>query len=260
MSEVEKLGLITKEFLDQIIQNDLAVFSELTKWTPEDIDAYSKLLDNLKKPYDRTKETPTEKGNRLEDLVNFIIKKTYFFDVTPNVHTGTNEADQIIYLSEKGKQALHKFQLNRELLVIKEDMIIGECKNYDTNLKVTYVGKFYSLLVACDVNFGIIFTVKGLTGAENEYREAYGLTKVLRLIEKYKNDREFYIINFKLEDYELMKDGNAKFLDIVSDKMKALQTASNYSEYLKDNSHEKEEEIKSKINEFRKNEITKISL
>ena len=135
-----------------------------------------------------------------------------------NVCTGTNEIDEVIILSEKGKQALHEFNISRDILGIGADVALGECKNYNFTLNVTYVGKFYSLLVSTDVPFGIIFTQRGLTGCENEFRDAYGLTKVVRIIEKYQNDREMFILTFTLEDYERIANGESFFSLIKAKK------------------------------------------
>lgn len=129
---------------------------------------------------------------------------------------------------------------------IKSDIFLGECKNYKTSLGVTYVGKFYSLLTATDVSFGIIFTQKGLSGEAEGYKDAYGLTKVLRLIEKYEHGREMFIITFTTDDYELMLEGHT-FFELVQAKILELQMSSSYQNFLEDNKHEKIDEIKELI-------------
>lgn len=195
MTDIKKENYSIKEYLQEIIQRPLDIFYELTAWSEEDKQDFSVLLANLKRPFDKSTETTKEKGDRLENLVSFLIQKSYFFEIYRNIHTGTNEIDEVIILSERGKQALHEFNLARDILEIESDIALGECKNYASTLNVTYVGKFYSLLVSTDVPFGIIFTQKGLTGNENEFHDAYGLTKVLRIIEKYQNNREMFIYN-----------------------------------------------------------------
>ena len=126
---------------------------------------------------------------------------SYFFKVYRKIHTPTNEIDELIVLTDEGKQAIRTFNLERSLLQIDDDLFIGECKNYSTSLGVTYIGKFYSLMIAMDMHFGIVFTQEGLTGNSSEYHYAYGLTKVLRLMEEYRNHQNLYIIDFTLEDY-----------------------------------------------------------
>ena len=110
-------------------------------------------------------------------------------------------------------------------------------------MDVTYVGKFYSLLVSTDVPFGIIFTQKGLTGNENEFHDAYGLTKVLRIIEKYQNSKEMFILTFTLEDYDQIADGKS-FFDLIKAKKIALRLSSEYNSFLKDYQHDNIDSIK----------------
>ena len=142
-----------KQYLQEIIQDSVSIFHELTTWTDTDRQEFSLLLKELKEPFDKKTETTKDKGDRLENLVAFIIKKSYFFEIYRNVHTGTNEIDEVITLSDVGKQALCTYNISRDLLEIDSDVVLGECKNYESTLGVTYVGKFYSLLVSTDVPF-----------------------------------------------------------------------------------------------------------
>lgn len=243
MTDIKKENYNIKQYLQEIIQKPLDIFHELTSWSEEDKQDFSVLLKNLKKPFDKATETTKDKGDRLENLVSFLIQKSYFFEIYRNVHTGTNEIDEVIILSEKGKQALHEFNLSRDILAIDSDITLGECKNYASTLGVTYVGKFYSLLVSTDVSFGIIFTQKGLTGNEDEFHDAYGLTKVLRIIEKYQNNRDMFILTFTLEDYEKIANGES-FFDLIKAKKIALRLSSEYDSFLKDYQHDNIDSIK----------------
>lgn len=246
MTDLRKDNYSIKQYLQEIVQDSLKIFSELTYWSEEDKQEYALLLDELKKPYDKNVETTKAKGDRLENLVSFIIQKSYFFEVYRNIHTGTNEIDEVITMSKKGRQALAMYGISKDLLEIDSDICIGECKNYNSTLDVTYVGKFYSLLVSTDVPFGIIFTQKGLTGNENEFHDAYGLVKVLRIIEKYQNKIDLTIITFTLEDYEKLRDGFS-FFEIVKLKKMALRLSSNYDNLLKDYHHDGIDSVKQKI-------------
>lgn len=120
---------------------------------------------------------------------------------------------------------------------------MGECKNYNSTLGVTYVGKFYSLLMSTDISFGIIFTQKGLTGQEDEFRDAYGLVKVLRIIEKYRNKRDLVILTFMLEDYEKIAEGQS-FFELIKAKKLELRLASDFERFLNDYQHDSSERIK----------------
>ena len=98
MTDLKKDNYNIKEYLQEIIQDSLDIFHILTSWSDKDKQEYSILLDELKKPFDKNIETTKSKGDRLENLVSFIIKKSYFFDIYRNVHTGTNEIDEVITL------------------------------------------------------------------------------------------------------------------------------------------------------------------
>lgn len=231
-----------RQYFEEIIKESIDVFNELTRWSDDDMQDFSLLLTDLKS--DKCKTTK-EKGNKLEKLVEFIIKKTFFFDVYSNVRTGTNEIDEIITLSSKGKQALEKFGICKDLLEVDSDVTLGECKNYGRKLGVTYIGKFYSLMISTNVSFGIIFTTNGLTGNEKEFRDSYGLIKVLRIIEKYKNNNDdFYIITFDLSDYEKMQEGTS-FFELIKAKKFALRMSANYDQFLQTYEHSETKTIKS---------------
>lgn len=244
-----KDDLNLKEFLKRGVEDDLDKFKILTEWTESEKIQFSKLLEELKKPFDKNQTTTKEKGNRLENLVSFIINNSYFFKVFKNVHTATNEIDEVVVFTDEGKQALQKFNLCRDLIPIDSEIFLGECKNYASPLGVTYVGKFYSLMTATGNSFGIIFTQKGLTGSEIEYKDAYGLTKVIRIIEQAKNNCDFYILTFTLEDYEELLNGKT-FFEIIKAKKTALQISSDYHTFLKDNVHESEPQVKQIIHEI----------
>lgn len=243
----EKESFNVKEYLSRIVQEPLKVFHQFVIWTDKDKEEFKRLLDVLRSPYDKNIETTKSKGDRLEQLVEFIIKKSYFFEVYKNVHTETNEIDEVIVLSARGKQALQSFGISRELIPIKDNLFLGECKNYASDLGVTYVGKFYSLMTVSNVSMGIIFTQKGLTGKPEGYKDAYGLTKVLRMIENSKNkNNDFYILTFSDEDYDKLLKGTT-FFELIEAKKMELQLASTYETFINDNRHEAEEEIKTII-------------
>ena len=245
----ETYGLDLRSYLDQIVREPIDKYKGFITWTDKDKAEFRILLDELKKPFDRDKETTKEKGDRLESLVEFIIQKTYFFEIYKNVHTETNEIDEVIILSDRGKQAIQSFNLSRDLIPIEPDLFLGECKNYKSNLGVTYVGKFYSLLSVTGIPFGIVFTQKGLTGDSEGYKDAYGITKVLRMVESSKG-KDFFIITFAMEDYERMLEGTT-FFDLVKAKKMEIQLASDYTKFLADNKHEAEEQVKTILSEFK---------
>ena len=141
MNEKE-INYSLKKYMEEIVQNDLDKFDAFIRWGDSEREEFKVLLENFKKPYDKRIETTKSKGDRLENLVEFIIKKSYFSEIYKNVHTETNEIDEVIILSDRGKQAIKRFHLSRKLIPIEDDMFLGECKNYDTSLGVTYVANF----------------------------------------------------------------------------------------------------------------------
>lgn len=237
-----------KQYMREIVNDKLKIFEELTRWGEQEKTQFAELLADLEKPFDKDNETTKAKGDKLEKLVEFIIEKSYFYNIYKNIHTETNEIDEIITLSEQGKQALSTFGLSKDLLPTQHEVFIGECKNYKTSLGVTYVGKFYSLLVATDTTFGLIFTQNGLSGSTEGFKDAHGLTKILRLVEKYEHSRELYILTFTTDDYHLLLEGHT-FYELIRAKKLEVQMASNYHNFLQENAHEKLDEIKSIMQE-----------
>lgn len=242
INEVKGKGLFTADVLKFVVEDKISTYKELQKWSSEDYEHYNKLLNHLKLLHGGRSNKTGDKGEALESLVNFIINKTYFFEVHENIRTGTNEIDQLIRLSDRGKQALHTFDISRDLIHINDDVFLGECKNYKESLTVTYVGKFYGLLKSCDCNFGIIFSVKGLSGKEHLWSDSYGLVKVLRLIEKYKHEQDFYILEFNMNDYEKISQG-VNFLDLIKEKKTALQVSSDHRHLINEDFNSEEENV-----------------
>ncbi len=249
---IEEKGLTTQDVLKYIVDDSIDRFKELHSWKEKDYAEFEILLNHLKDVNGKKDVKTGEKGKALEKIVNFIIRKTYFFEVYENITTGTNEIDQIIRLSDKGLQALGSLQISRELLQIEEDIFLGECKNYAQNLSVTYVGKFYGLLKSTDCSFGIIFSYKGLTGNEESWTDSHGLLKIFRLIEKYESQNpNFYILEFNIDDYEKIKDG-VSFFDLVKEKKTAIQIGTNHNQFLDQSLEDTKMEVIEKVNKLKK--------
>ena len=229
---LEDKGITSGDFIKEIINNDLETFKELTKWTDDDFKYFNDLLYNAENINLNNKNTTTRDiGDILEDLVCFIFKKSYFFEVVKNVRTKTNEIDQVIRLSKRGQQALSRINLNRDLLVIPEDVILGECKNYKDNIGVTWFGKFYAVLKNCNCNFGIIFSLKKATGNFDNWSDSYGLLRSIALIEKYRHNNNFYILDFGLSDFKRIGNGESIF-DIINAKMDSIKFGTDYDNLL----------------------------
>ncbi|MEB4858352.1 hypothetical protein [Priestia megaterium] len=247
----EEKGINTSDVLKFIINDSLENFNELHRWSKKDYVDFQGLLNQLKSSHGNETIKTINKGKALENIVNFIIRKTYFFEVYENITTSTNEIDQVIRLSDKGKQALETYKISRKLLQIEEDIFLGECKNYNSNLSVTYVGKFYGLLKSCDCNFGIIFSVNGITGKEESWANSYGLLRVFRLIEKHESkNQNFFILDFNIEDFEKISKG-ISFFDLIKEKKAALKIATNHNQFLNQSLNENKGGVIAKVKELK---------
>lgn len=222
IAEILELKKTDKEKVDD--------FYAFSGWSPDDYKEYDTLLKQLKNSYGKCKDDSEEKiitkrkGDALEDIVNFIINKSYFLEVYPNKRTSTNEIDQLIVISDYGKQSLYSNGFTRELLQFQGDFFLGECKNYDDKVGVTWVGKFNTLLKICgDCKFGIIFSYEGLTGKENNWEAAHGLTKVIYKVSDEKNRK--YILDFNINDFEELSKEGTNFFKLIKAKKLALATS-----------------------------------
>lgn len=189
-------------------------YSELCKLTAEQETHYNELLNNLKKVNSSSSNTK-EKGDALEDLVCYLLQISGgIFKIIKNVGTSSNEIDQVIMLNEKGRALLANGLVSSRLR-----NFLGECKNYNKRVNVTYVGKFYSLLQTTSITTGILFSYHGITGTK--WSNASGLVKKIYLQRECESNR-VAIINFDITDFISISKGE-NFLQIIDDKLRALQ-------------------------------------
>ena len=81
LKELHGKGIRTSDILKCLVENNIDEFYELQKWSEEDFNAYDKLMQQLININKDENSKTTDKGKALEDLVSFIIKKTYFFEI-----------------------------------------------------------------------------------------------------------------------------------------------------------------------------------
>ncbi|MGE7763828.1 acetylglutamate semialdehyde dehydrogenase [Peribacillus sp. NPDC096540] len=216
--------LTAKDYYLQFINEKDKVFKEITRFKQSEKEYYSDLLEHLKDVNKkRTKFSNAEKGKALEDLVSFILEKSSVFEIKENIHTSSNEVDQLVMLNSTGRE----FQ-NAGYLDIRGEHLLSECKNYGGKVGVTWVGKFYSLVSVLSCRLGILFSYKGLSGSG--WNNAVGLTKKLFFTREKIEDRIF-IIEFNIDDYEAIANGES-FLGILEAKINALKTDTKFSHYL----------------------------
>lgn len=236
---IDSMDTIT---LQQKVELKLRTLYKFVKWTQEDYKEYKILLDRLKKSRKEKQEKTKKIGDALENLVNFIFEKSFFYKVHPNKHTSTNEIDQFVVMSDKGKQAIAEYNFSKELLVSNENHFLCECKNYDKKVGSTWVGKFNTLLDTCGAtSVGIIFSYDGLSGQENNWYDAHGLTKIIYRITKDQKAR--FILDFNINDFEALLNPETNLFQLINQKKESL-IANVKSEKLVSDKHEAEQEIK----------------
>ena len=142
------------------------------------------------------------------------------FEVIRNARTSTNEIDLLVRCSEKARS----IGLNNTFDFMQKQFI-GECKNYGDKISVTYVGKFYSLLKTSNTQFGIMFSLHGLTGT-GKWQNSKGLVRKIALKDN------LYIIDFNKSDFIKIKNKQKNFFQIIDDKYFELQNDIDFSKYV----------------------------
>ena len=116
--------------------------------------------------------------------------------------TNTNEIDIVCELTPKGQ-----ILFSHNLLPIRQNVFLGECKNYNRTVGVTYVGKFACLMLTTAYKLGILFSYHGVTG--KKWGDAQGLIRKFYLSRENIEDR-YVIIDFTIDDLYIFPQ--AKFL------------------------------------------------
>ena len=188
-------------------------------------DDYKILLDEFKRVNRKeNKATAALKGKALEELATYLLLISGgIFTVNKNLRTCTNEIDQIIRLAPNGN-VLHSL----ELINLKLQTFISECKNHDCKIGVTYIGKFCSLLLTNNVTLGLLFSYHGVTGSG--WTDGTGLIKKFYL-HKEQVENRFCIIDFNIDDFESILNGK-NLLQIIDDRLSSMQFDTDYSRYL----------------------------
>lgn len=242
------------------INNASSKLKEFLRWDDSVYDEYGKMLDRLKYTNGKAKEicTNDEKKRALEDIVTFLFVKTNLFEVYDNVQTGTSEVDQLVVRNTSAKIAESMYGLTPKVLEIDSDMLICECKNYKTSIAGTWVGKFNTIMDVCgEFRIGILFSVNGLSGSEETWKDGHGMRKIIYALSELNPGREKYILDFNINDFNsILETRNDKqplnIIEIIRKKKIALKSGTKIG-YLYD-SNDNVEAVK-KIVENYKNQI-----
>ncbi len=198
--EISKALNVLNSISDKLRYEKICEISEAQKNT------YKKLLEKFKQLHDiyPTDNAPKNlhnlKGEALENLVSYLLTISgNIFNVDRNLRTSTNEIDQIVTLTPQGKVLL-----TYHLIDPKLDTFLGECKNYDKAVSVTYIGKFCSLLLTNNIKIGILFSYYGTSGTG--WSNGAGLIKKFYL-HKEKLEDKYCIIDFSIKEFEAILNG-----------------------------------------------------
>ena len=207
------------------IFNEQFSYDKICELSTEQKKHYTNLLNEFEMLNQSTaKNLHNKKGKALEKLVNYLFKISgHLFKVQQNLRTSTNEIDDLITLTPTGRILLAQGLINKRL-----EIFLGECKNYNKSLSVTYVGKFCSLLLTNNIHLGILFSYHGISGSN--WNNAAGLIKKFYL-HKEKEEERFCIINFSIDDFKSILKGN-NLLNIIDKQLETLRIDTNYAMYL----------------------------
>lgn len=170
-------------------------------------------------------ESSKDKGNKLENLIFFIIENTPIFEAYPNIRSSTNEVDIFIKLNDLGNM-----MLANKIIDLKSNQIIIECKNYDkTKIDVTWVGKFCSLLLQSPARVGILISHKGFKG-KGKWDSAKGLAKKFYYY-KERTDEKKYILDITLNEIKQSVNDN-NFVELILNKIIALENDTKYENFI----------------------------
>ena len=183
---------------------------------------YDILLKKLEES-NSSKQSTHDKGKALEEIATFVLKASHIFNVYGNVRTSTNELDQLVKVKEKDRCLI-----GWNIIDKRYSNFIGECKNYDSKVSVTYVGKICSLLLTSQNKLCILFSYYGVTG--EKWTDGTGLIKKFYLSKEKEEDR-FCIIDFNINDFKEISNGG-NLLTIISNKILALKNDTSYYDLL----------------------------
>lgn len=153
---------------------------------------------------DRSKkgELTFEKGKLLEHIANKVININDIYEALPNIRCSSNEID-ILAIPASNCNMCCEF-----LPDFMRNKIIIECKNYNSNISVTWVGKLYSLIRYKNVKSAILFSYKPLSGS-SPWVDAKGLVNKLFLRD------QTIIINITVSEIESIINGTSQYSNII---------------------------------------------
>lgn len=215
--------LVKAQNVLESIEDQETLHRIICQTTDEQKAEYLKQLDYVKSTNANACASTEEKGRALEELVQILLKHSGgIYCIKQNVRTNTNEIDIVCNATPKGRflQSLR--------LIPDYDSFLGECKNYGTRVGVTYVGKFACLMQTTAYRLGILFSYHGVSGTG--WEDACGLIRKFYMSRE-DIEKRYIIIDFSIREFEMVAEGK-NFLDILDNKIKALQLDTEFSSLL----------------------------
>lgn len=217
MNNEEKAELAVNIILELNNDDPVLLRKVLSKKSGLKLDIIKELYDKLvymhKNSHMYKNVKSKTRGDLLEELIKQITIETKTFELFENISNDTNEYDIII----KPSNLARDYAYNAFPDIIYQP-IICECKNYQSTIDVTWVGKFYSLLSISNIKLGIVFSYEGVTGqAQNDWSNAWGLIRKIYLKDG------IAIISISKEELRRIASGE-QFVDILEEKYIELQT------------------------------------
>lgn len=206
----------------EMIKTNPGIFKKEYTFDKEKSIEVNELIKEIREDNFRTTK---EKGDSLENLVDSIFNSHQIYKVKKNLRTSTNEIDLFLELDDYGTQ----MNINLENSLLESESLV-ECKNYNTNIGVSWIGKFASLLRYSNKKTGFFISKLGVTG-EGTWSESSGLIKKIALKDN------IYIINLKLSDFENL-EGKTIF-DIIRLKKQEIDLDVDFEQLIETHDLEK---------------------
>ena len=202
--------------------------SSLVQMKDEDLTEFQRLYDEI----DKGNLSRGEKGKKLEELTTLLFEKSVvnLLQVYKNCRTSTNEIDLLVKWTNQAN--LSGISQSFSFL---GDSFLCECKNYEGAVGVTYVGKFCSLMLVTNTDFGVMISWDGVTG-RSKWSDSQGLIKKFALSAKK------YIIVLEKNDIEKIYTRKKNLFSLIHDKYLALKDDIDYQKYIA--THDAEHDLK----------------
>jgi len=160
-----------------------------------------------------------KKGRMLENLADYLMIESSIYKIKTNLKNDTNEIDLLLQFNDLGLIASSVLPT-----YMREDIII-ECKNYNTTIGVTWLGKVASLLDIHNVKLCVLFSYHPISGKQ-EWLDGKGFIKKLFL------KKNIAIININVDDLNNIANEKYTFPEIIQNKYDSIKYHTDIEQYI----------------------------